>query len=265
MSGLEIKFDNLELSEYSSIYVRLRTVKSRFDNDNVNIGANGVHLKYGPYPDYTEVDILPMMLEKGMTHLESIYVGAKYCSEIGIYIDDIIFVKKEDAPVYEDFTLDANDLLEFVGTEGKSTYEGGNVANVDMSKVSVGTHYGKDNVLAFTSTSGGGGLYIDLREYLTNGKIVASQNFTVTITIYGNAGVGVRTGVIWGDNLQNHSWKNNWKTVQGGWVTYTITSDDLRALDNCSTVEMSGIYIALNTGNYSAAIESVKFEFTKPE
>ena len=32
-----------------------------------------------------------------------------------------------------------------------------------------------------------------------------------------------------------------------------------------NTVEMSGIYIALNTGNYSAAIESVKFEFTKPE
>ena len=265
MSGLEIKFDNLELSEYSNIYVRLRTEKSRFDNDNVNIGANGVHLKYGPYPDYTEVDILPMMLEKGMTHLESIYVGAKYCSEIGIYIDDIIFVKKEDAPVYEDFTLDANDLVDFVGIEGKSTYEGGNVANVDMSKVSVGTHYGKDNVLAFTTTSGGGGLYIDLREYLTDGKIVASQDFKITITIYGSAAVGVRTGVIWGDNLQNHSWKNNWKTVQGGWVTYTITSDDLRALDNCSTVEMSGIYIALNTGNYSAAIESVKFEFTKPE
>lgn len=265
MSGLEIKFDNLELSEYSSIYVRLRTEMSIFNNNNVNIGANGVHLKYGPYPDYTEVDILPMMLEKGMTHLESIYVGAKYCSEIGIYIDDIIFVKKEDAPVYEDFTLDADDLLEFVGTEGKSNYEGGNVANVDMSKVNVGTHYGKDNVLAFTSTSGGGGLYIDLREYLTDGKIVASQNFTVTITIYGNAAVGVRTGVIWGDNLQNHSWKNYWKTVQNGWVTYTITSDDLRALDGCSTVEMSGIYIALQSGNYASAIESVKFEFTKPE
>lgn len=265
MSGLEIKFDNLELSKYSSIYIRLRTVKSRFDNDNVNIGANGVHLKYGPYPDYTEVDILPMMLEKGMTHLESIYVGAKYCSEIGIYIDDIIFVKKEDAPVYEDFTLDADDLLEFVGVTGKSTYEGGNVSNVDMSKVSVGTHYGKDNVLAFTTTGGGGGMYIDLREYLTDGKIVASQDFTITITIYGNAAVGVRTGVIWGDNLQDHSWKNNWKTVQGGWTTYTITSDDLRALDNCSTVEMSGIYIALQSGNYSAAIESVKFEFTKPE
>lgn len=274
MSGLEIKFDNLELSKYSSIYIRLRTVKSRFDNDNVNIGANGVHLKYGPYPDYTEVDILPMMLEKGMTHLESIYVGAKYCSEIGIYIDDIIFVKKEDAPVYEDFTLDANDLVDFVGIEGKSTYEGGNVSMVDMSTVNVGTYQGRENVLTFKSVPfennnySGGGLYIDLRDLVASGKIIASQDFTITVSLYLPYGVGNRVGVVYGDNLQNHSFKNLWKNpcnAGAGWYTFTVTSDELRALEGCSTVEMTGIYIAIHSPNFTSYIESVKFEFTKPE
>lgn len=264
-SGVKINFNHLDLSQYSSIYVRLRTTYNASNNNKLSIYANGIHHKYAGYEEYTDVDVLPTLLANGETHLDSIQVSGKTIAGIAIYIDDIILVKKEDAPVYEDFTLDADDLLEFVGIEGKSTYEGGNVANVDMSKVTVGTHYGKDNVLAFTTTSGGGGLYIDLREYLTKGKIVASQDFTITITIYGNLGVGVRTGLIWGNELENHSWKNNWKTVQGGWTTYTITSADLRALEGCSDVEIRGIYIALNTGNYSSAIESVKFEFTKPE
>ena len=276
MSGVNIKFNHLDLSEYASIYVRLRTEMSRFDNNNVNIGANGVNLKYGPYPDYTEVDILPMMLEKGMTHLESIYVGAKYCSEIGIYIDDIIFVKKEDAPVYEDFTLDASELQQFVGTTGITNYEGGNVSSVDMSTVAVGSYQGKDNVLTFTTVNtdpydySGGGLYIDLREYVTGGKIVVAQDFTVTISIYMPYGIGHRLGVVYGEKPDSRSFKNKWKnpyeSSQGaGWYTITITSDELRALEGCANVEMTGIYLGIVPGNYTCGIESVTFTFDKAE
>lgn len=276
MSGVNIKFNHLDLSEYASIYVRLRTVKSSFDNNNVNIGANGIHLKYGPYPNYEAVDILPMMLEKGITYLDSIYVGAKYCSGIGIYIDDIIFVKKEDAPVYEDFTLDASELQQFVGTTGISNYEGGNVSCVDMSTVAIGSYKGKDNILTFKTVNcddfnySGGGLYIDLREYVTGGKIVVAQDFTITISIYLPASTGHRLGVVYGENLGSHSFKNNWKNPyvasQGaGWYTITITSDELRALDGCANVEMTGIYLGIVPGNYTCGIESVTFTFDQAE
>ena len=274
-SGLKINFNHLDISEYSSIYVRLRTELNPWNSNAVNIYGNGVYLKYGGYSEYTSVDILPYLLSNNETHLDSIEV--KVSSQgVGIYIDDIIFVKKEDAPVYENFTINASDLHQFVGVNAPGNFDGGNTINIEEGSIKLGKYNGKDNVLVFTTTPhilndaaqtySGGGLYIDLRDYVASGKIVVLQDFTVTISVYLTTGVGHRIGVVYGEQAQSCSWNSLWKNPYDagkgpGWYTITVTSDELRALSGCATVEMTGIYIGLFSNSYTCAIESVSFAF----
>ena len=273
-SGIIFNFNHLDLSKYSSIYIRIRTELSAWNNDKVSIYGNEVHLKFGGYSEYTTIDLLPLLLENGQTNLDTLRVSASYCSGIGIYVDGIEFVKKEDAPKYDDFTLNAEQLLQYVGTEGKGNFSGGNIANVVANSATVGAYQGKDSVLTFKTsahtangesyTYSGGGLYIDLRDLVASGKIVASQEFTVSITVYVTTPTGFRHGVISGKNLDSHSWENKWVTASGNgaWVTYTVSSADLHAVS--SNAEITGIYIA-HAGAIGStfAIESVSFDFVE--
>ena len=273
-SGMIFNFGHLDLSKYSSIYIRIRTVLSAWDNDKVSIYGNEIHLKYGGYSEYTTIDLLPYLLENGQTHLDTLRVSAAYCSGIGIFVDSIQFVKKEDAPKYEDFTLNASDLIQYVGPAGYDNFSGGNIANVVENSATVGAYQGKDSVLTFKTaphvvsgtayTYSGGGLYIDLRDLVTSGKIVASQEFTLNITVYVTTDTGFRHGTISGKELNYHSWENKWVTASGNgaWVTYTVSSADIRAV--CGNNEITGIYIA-HAGSVGStfAIESVSFDFAE--
>ena len=269
-SGIKINFNHLDLSQYSSIYVRVKTTVNGSNNNRIDINGNDTYFVYGGYNDYTTIDLLPYFLKNGFTHLDNIQLSAKTATGIGIYVDEIVLVKKEDAPKYDDLTLNAEQLLQFAGTPDNGHFSGGNIVNINADSVNVGAYQGKDSVLTFTTTAhgtsnySGGGLYIDLRDYVASGKIVVSQDFTVSITVYVTQNTGFRHGVISGANLETHSFNNYWVTASGNnaWVTYTVSSAELRAISGCSNVEMTGIYIA-SAGPVGStfAVESVSIDF----
>ena len=84
------------------------------------------------------------------------------------------------------------------------------------------------------------------------------------MSVYMPSAMGHRVGVIWGNDSTNISYKNKWANPYGssaGWYTITITSADLRALDGCKDVEMTGIYLGINGIGYTCAIESITVDF----
>ena len=272
-SGIKINFNHLDLSQYSSIYVRVKTTVNGSNNNRIDINGNDTYFVYGGYNEYTTIDLLPYFLKNGFTHLDNIQLSAKTAEGIGIYVDEIVLVKKEDAPKYDDFTLNAEQLLPFAGTFVEGNFSGGNTANINQDSVNVGAYQDKDSVLTFTTTAhdtsnySGGGVYIDIRDYVASGKIVVSQDFTITFNLYLTQSTGFRVGVIYGENLESHSFNNHWAngfdaSKGAGWHTYTVTSAELRAISGCSNVEMTGIYIA-SAGSVGStyAIESVSFDF----
>lgn len=278
-SGLGINFNHLDLSLYSSIYIRIRTTESGYGNQ-VTITANGTTadynngkgIKYGGFSEYTLVDILPKMLENGETHLDYLEIARGSVKGIGIYVDEISFVKKEDAPVYEDFTITGEELLGGAGCDDYKNFEGGNLSNVE--NIALGEYQGRENVVTMKTTAhmndgqantySGGGIYIDFSSHLTSGKIVASQNFTISISVYMPSAVGNRVGAIWGTGNDDISYKNSWQNPYGGeagWKTITVTGDTLRALSGCSDKEITGIYIGVSSIGYTFAIDSVSVSF----
>lgn len=287
-SGLKINFNHLDLSLYSSIYIRIRTTYNNHESSNTNavtIYGNGTDydlqgLKYGGFESYTTLDVLPKLLSNGETYLDYILIARTTAQGIGIYIDEIVFVEKADAPVYEDFTLNASQLQQFVGTDGYGNFEGGNISNIADGSVNVGTYQGKDNVLTFntvahvnegaTQNYSGGGMYIDFSEYIASGKIIVAQDFTINISIYLPSGTGHRVGAVYGDNLEFCSWKNLWKnpfdaSKGAGWYTITITSAELRGLSGCADAEIKGIYLGVVPVGYTCGIESLSVTFNNAD
>lgn len=274
LSGVRVNFNHLDLSKYSNIYIRIRTTPAAYNGQNtVSFEANGNYLMFAGYSDYTDVDILPKLLENGEKYLDYIEIGRKSLDGVGIYIDNIEFVKLEDRPVYNDFTISASELKNNAGYTGFKTFEGGSLIN--LKDIKLGSYQGRNNILSFTSvaakdnegndcTYSGGGVYIDFSKYVTGGKIIVSQKFTVTISVYMPTAQGHRIGVVYGSGVT--SWKNVWKNPYGdsaGWKTITLTSDELHALEGCSDKEITGIYLGINAPNYTCAIESVKVTFEK--
>ena len=92
-SGVEISFDNLKLSSYAHIYMRIRST------EGVSVNMNGISMCYANYPEYTEVDLLPMLLEKGQTTLKTLAIGRKTFAGVQFYIDGITFVTTEEARI----------------------------------------------------------------------------------------------------------------------------------------------------------------------
>ena len=89
-SGISIAFDNIDISKYSAIKVRVRATNSIgfYANSGTYIGA------YGAYTNYTEVDIVSLLKKNdAIATLQSLEIGRKLLAGIEIYIDKIEFVK----------------------------------------------------------------------------------------------------------------------------------------------------------------------------
>lgn len=193
--------------------------------------------------------------------------------------------REKSTTEYEDFTLYGDQLIDGLGYEGFSNISGGNLENVSDGKVE--SFKGKDNVLTFYATAhyidygdgkgdqkqnySGGGIYIDLADYVPNGKIDASQKFTITVTLYQSQAQGYRFGFAWGDGEKDKTWYNLWKNAydgKPGWKTIVVTSDELHNMaddeDNLyADKDVTGIYIGLHNSATLAAIADFTITFDK--
>ncbi len=100
-SGIKITFDNLDLTKYSAINVRIKTVHA--SGNQVQFMANGVGagLNWAGYGSYTVVDVLALIKAsknesyQDITTLKSIEITRDNAANIEVYIDYIEFVPAE--------------------------------------------------------------------------------------------------------------------------------------------------------------------------
>ncbi len=85
--GLIINFDDIDISQYSQIIIRVKT------GQNVNLNINGTYCQWPKYATYTEVDLIAIMQEKGMTTLSSVSFTRNVNQ--GIWVDWVQFIPAE--------------------------------------------------------------------------------------------------------------------------------------------------------------------------
>ena len=94
--GAFINFDDLDVSKYEKITIRLRTETSNTGahEKQISIGANGANYigGYGMYSEYTEIDVLKYLQAKSIAVLSSLAIY-RNVPNITVYIDCIEFVK----------------------------------------------------------------------------------------------------------------------------------------------------------------------------
>ena len=94
--GAFINFDDLDVSKYEKITIRLRTETSNTaaNQKQISIGANGANYigGYGMYSEYTEIDVLKYLQAKSIAVLSSLAIY-RNVPNITVYIDCIEFVK----------------------------------------------------------------------------------------------------------------------------------------------------------------------------
>lgn len=90
-SGMVVNFNNVDISEYSQIIVRVRQSTASSIGVYVNDVASSVAWK--PFNTYTTLDILPALKANNQTALNKITLMAKSVGGAEIFLDNITFVK----------------------------------------------------------------------------------------------------------------------------------------------------------------------------
>ena len=90
-SGMVVHFNNVDISEYSQIIVRVRQSTANSIGVYVNDVASSVAWK--PFNTYTTLDILPALKANNQTALNKITLMAKSVGGAEIFLDNITFVK----------------------------------------------------------------------------------------------------------------------------------------------------------------------------
>ena len=117
-SGISIAFDNIDISQYSAIKVRVRATNSIgfYANGGTYIGA------FGAYANYTAVDMVSLLKSKSIATLQSLEIGRNGFANIEIYVDKIEFIEKQIFN-YDFSSADDNDI-HAVSVHGTGTIEG---------------------------------------------------------------------------------------------------------------------------------------------
>ena len=117
-SGISIAFDNIDISKYSAIKVRVRATNSIgfYANGGTYIGA------FGAYTNYTAVDIVSLLKNNSIATLQSLEIGRNGVANIEIYVDKIEFIEKQVFN-YDFSSADDNDI-HAVSVHGTGTIEG---------------------------------------------------------------------------------------------------------------------------------------------
>lgn len=90
-SGMVVNFNNVDISEYSQIIVRVRQSTANSIGVYVNDVASSVAWK--PFNTYTTLDILPALKANNQNALNKITLMAKSVGGAEIFLDNITFVK----------------------------------------------------------------------------------------------------------------------------------------------------------------------------
>ena len=95
--GVFINFDDLDVSKYEKITIRLRTETSNTGahQKQISIGANGANYigGYGMYSEYTEIEVLKYLQAESIAVLSSLAIY-RNVPNITVYIDYIELVEK---------------------------------------------------------------------------------------------------------------------------------------------------------------------------
>lgn len=118
-SGISIAFDNIDISQYSAIKVRVRATNSIgfYANGGTYIGA------FGAYANYTAVDMVSLLKSKSIATLQSLEIGRNGFANIEIYVDKIEFIEKQIFN-YDFSSADDNDI------HAVSSFNGGTVTGI---------------------------------------------------------------------------------------------------------------------------------------
>ncbi len=91
--GVQIVFNDIDISKYSAITLRIRT--SHASSPQVSLFANGTSLNcWKGYATYTDVDLISLMKAENIVTLSSLEIVRNSVAGIEIYIDKIELVKK---------------------------------------------------------------------------------------------------------------------------------------------------------------------------
>lgn len=94
--GVKIAFNNLDISEYETITLRIRTESTAASpqiNVNVNVDDTSNNLEWKKYDEYTEIELVAAMKNKNINTLSSILLY-RNVPNTTIYVDSVTLVKK---------------------------------------------------------------------------------------------------------------------------------------------------------------------------
>ena len=116
--GVQIVFNDIDISKYAAIKLRIRT--SHAKSPQVSLFANGTNLScWKDYATYTDVDLISLMKAKNITTLSSLEIVRDTVAGIEIYVDKIDFIEYN----YDFSSADDNDI-HAVSVHGTGTIEG---------------------------------------------------------------------------------------------------------------------------------------------
>lgn len=92
--GVKIAFNNLDISEYETITLRIRTESTAASPQiNVNVNDTSNNLEWKKYDEYTEIELVAAMKNKNINTLSSILLY-RNVPNTTIYVDSVTLVKK---------------------------------------------------------------------------------------------------------------------------------------------------------------------------
>lgn len=92
--GVKIAFNNLDISEYETITLRIRTESTAASPQiNVNVNDTSNNLEWKKYDEYTEIEFVAAMKNKNINTLSSILLY-RNVPNTTIYVDSVTLVKK---------------------------------------------------------------------------------------------------------------------------------------------------------------------------
>lgn len=235
-SGVKINFNDLDVSEYSEVRVRLRSANP----SNASQAAVGIYLngsastsKYGAFGTYTTIDIKQYL---GSSKLSSIEFARRTVKGIEIYIDSITFVRPTDySQVNYDFSSeDDYDLVT------ANEYNGGEVEGIVADTAATDGY-----ALKATTVPGG-----------ANGVSIRFDH--IDLSLYERVIVRLRTE---GNAISIGANGKGYIGGYGNYATYTDINilDYAAELTKLGITHLDSIEIYRNVPNITIYIDSITF------
>ena len=177
--GVQIVFNDIDISKYAAIKLRIRT--SHAKSPQVSLFANGTNLScWKGYATYTDVDLISLMTAKNIATLSSLEIVRDTVAGIEIYVDKIEFIEKQ-VYNYDFSSADDNDI------HAVSSFNGGTVTGI-VADEAASDGFALKGVTVFNANGSGISIAYDHLEVSNYEKIVVKVRATQSIGFYANGG-----------------------------------------------------------------------------